>query len=173
MGKERQKKKEGFFQTRNGKITLSGLCAVALILLVILMSIESKNNEVIIKNKTDLELEYVQYKFIHSEGALTSPIKYRNIQPNKTKVARKNDIQLTNTYSNMEVRFKFKGYDEIFTDAGIFNGILRGNIEFSFDKINSDEVKVKIKAVNGLFSSKDIDCNEKYIAHLKEGYMEE
>ena len=173
MEKERHKKKEGFFQTRNGKITLTGICAAAMLLIVVLMIIENKTNEVIIKNKTDLKLEYVQLRFIHSEGAITNPIKYKNIQPNKTKVVPKNDIKLTNMDANMEVRFKFKGYDEIFTDAGIFNGILKGNIEVSFNKINSDEVKVKIKAANGMLASKEIDCNEKYTAHLKEGYMEE
>ena len=173
MEKERHKKKEGFFQTRNGKITLIGICAAAIILMVVLIIIENNNNKVIIKNKTDLKLEYVQIKFIHSEGALTNPIRYKSIQPNMTKVASKNDIKLTNMNANMEVRFKFKGYDEIFTDAGIFNGILKGNIEVSFNKINKDEVKVRIKAANGILATNDIDCNEKYTAHLKEGYMEE
>lgn len=173
MDKDKKTKKESFFFSKKGFITM-GISAAVLIIIFALMLIESTGkNKIVIKNNTDLKLEYVKLTFVNTEGALMEPLAFKNIASNKTGVYAGKDYYLTNLDANMEVRFKFENYDEIFTDAGIFNGILKGKIALSFDQKDSDTVNVKIKASNGLFADKNIDCNETYTAHLKEGLLEQ
>lgn len=170
---EKEKKLSSYFFDTKGKII--GVCLTAAIIVLItiaLMIVESGYGKLIVKNKSDLKLEYVKTSFVNMNGTVASGLKTGSIDAEKNLTADIEEANLLGTDSNLEVRFKFENRDEMFTDAGKFNANFNGDIKITFEKTDDpNKIKLKIKASNGIFSTKSIDCNESFTIDLKEGQI--
>ncbi|HWT73298.1 MAG TPA: hypothetical protein VN258_01045, partial [Mobilitalea sp.] len=130
-------------------------------------------NKLVIKNNTNLKLEYVKTNFINADDSINNSKTANNIDSHKTSTLTQKTIDLTGTNANLEVRFKFEGKDELFTDAGIFNDKLNGNVKITFTQKDDNTINLTVKASNGLLTSNSIDCNEHYTINLKNGVISE
>jgi hypothetical protein len=166
-------KKNVTVDPRTKYIGIGTAAVIVLIIMTVLMFLESAaGGKVVVKNNTDLKLDYVSANFVYSQGSLNDGVKTESIEPNKSVTIPQDKINLTNTEANLEVHFKFEGIDELFTDAGYFNSTFDGKVSISFDKTDDPNIiNLKIKATNGLFSSKTIDCNEEYQIDLSENLI--
>jgi hypothetical protein len=157
------------FDTKR-KIVSVILASVLLLLIFLFMFFESGDGQLIIKNKTDLNLEYVKAKFVYAQDDVNTEIQTDSISANKTFTLPIDPINLSGYNANYEIRIKFENYDELLVDAGIFNDIFEGDIKIDFAKTDDPNlIKLKIKASNGLLPSKQINCNEEYTINLGEG----
>lgn len=158
------------------KILISAVAGVLVILAVILMFIENDQNQMIIRNNSDLKLEYIKAYFVDEEGPVNDSIEINGLEPGK-KI--ENAMERVNLYAkaaNLELRFKFAGYDDkLLVDSGIFNDVFDGKITINFTQKNDDLIQLTVKASNGLLPSTLIRCDEVYDIELKdgEGYIEE
>ncbi|MDD3174802.1 MAG: hypothetical protein PHF63_14305 [Herbinix sp.] len=160
------------FDTKGKKIAVSITSAVILLLIILFMFIESGDGKLVIKNKSDLNLEYVKAKFVYSDGDVNTGIETESINADKTFTLPMDPIDLYGYNANYELRLKFENYDELLVDAGIFNDVFEGDIEVDFEKTEDPNIiKLKIKASNGLLPSKLIDCNEEYKINLSDGQV--
>lgn len=165
-------KDQNFFNTRT--IVVGIIAILAIILTIVLIVLESTDEKIVIKNNTELKLEYVRSYFVDAEGPMNDGMKIENLEPGKSTSNPNININLAGTESNFEVRFKFENYDEIFVDAGYFNEYFSGKLAVSFEKTeDSNVIKLHVKASSGLLKSRLTDCNETSIVHLSEGFVEE
>lgn len=156
-------------KTRN---LFMGIAAVlVVILLSVIMFIESAEGKIIIKNNTDYKLEYVEMYFVDAEGPVHNSLVVENIEADESSTVALGSVDLLGREANFEVKFKYEGYDEIFTDAGYFNDTFEGTIDINFTQENAEKVRMNIKASNGLIPSQLIQCNEVYDVYLKEGFI--
>ncbi|MBH1941498.1 hypothetical protein I5677_11395 [Mobilitalea sibirica] len=150
------------------------LGGIALLVIVILIIIESASGKIVVKNDTNLNLEYVKAYFVGVEGPISDEI--INLELNSgddfsEKLAE--EYKLLGMEANLEIRFKFENQDELFVDAGYFNDTFDGKINIDFTQDDDDSIKLKVKAKNGLLPSLLIQCNEVHKINLEEGIVEE
>ncbi|MHB8128506.1 MAG: hypothetical protein ACYDEX_05875 [Mobilitalea sp.] len=166
-------KSSSFLDTKQRIVGTVIVSAVIMIIITLLIIKESGDNQFVIKNNTDLKLEYMNAYFVDAEGPIEEGFKIGTIEPGKSLVNESGIFKLLSTESNFEMRFKFENYDEILVDAGYFNDTFDGNITADFQKSDDDNIILKVKAKNGLLPTNQIDCNEKFLINLSEGYVEE
>ncbi|HKM00139.1 MAG TPA: hypothetical protein VJZ06_09540, partial [Mobilitalea sp.] len=87
---------------------------------------------------------------------------------------KRDEVDLLGKEANLEIRFKFKDYDEeMFVDSGYFNDRFGGNIKIEFIQKDDDLVKLKVKASNGFIPSTLIQCDEVHDVYYKDGFIAE
>ncbi len=157
------------------KIVLYSLAGIALLLAVILILIESRSSKIIIRNDSDIKLEYVKAYYVDMEGSVSDDkMLFENLEGGDFAELALEKINLSYHEANLEVRFKLDGQDEMFVDAGYFNEIFKGRINIDFKETDEDgKLLLKIKATNGVLPSPLTRCNEEHIINLSEGYVEE
>lgn len=161
-----------FLDTKRKVVIACIASAVVLLLVFILMLTENKESQLTIKNKTDLNLEYVKAYYVYSEGKVNDGIEAKEIKPEDTLKFALDPMNFLYAESNLEVVFKFENYDELFVDAGYFHDNFTGSIAITFNKTDDPEVvKLKVKGNNGIISSSNIKCNENYTVNLRDGYI--
>lgn len=166
-------KPETFFESKK-KITIAGFAVLAVLLIIgVLIYMESTDNKIVIKNKSDLKLEYVKAFYVGPEEAYNEGINATELTPGKTISFPQETMDLYGAQANLEVRFKFEGYDELFVDAGYFNDIFSGKTNINFTPTDDGKIKLTVKASNGVFTSNQIVCNEFFTVNLAEGYIED
>jgi hypothetical protein len=169
-----KKFKSHFFNTKEKVIGVCAAGAIILALVIALMFVESSYGKLIVKNNSDINLENVSYVFVNSEDVLTESIETGAISAGTTY---KSDLQKANlrySEANLEVHFTFEGHDELFTDVGYFVDDLNGNINITFSKTDDpNQIKLHIKASNGIFSTKTVDCDEIFTVNLSDGKIYE
>lgn len=176
MKKENRENKKSVSNTAklgNPKVLIYGIIGIIAFISVIFMLIESGQGSIRIKNKSDLKLEYVKTQFVYWDSDSTEQLLFDSIETNDEKVQPIESVNLVGTESNLELRFKFEGYDEFFIHAGYFNDTFSGNIKVTFDRKNDDIISVKLKGKNGILPSKQISLDESYDVYLEEGYVAE
>lgn len=163
-----------FFDSKQKIIGAGVIAAVVIILVAVFMIIESGYGNWIIKNKTDLNLEYVKTSFINAEGNVEDGIDSGKVNAQSTYKSELDQADLKYTESNMEVRFKFENSEEMFTDVGYFVDNFDGNVTISFEKTDDPNlITLKIKAKNGIFQTKTVDCDAELTINLSEGKIYE
>lgn len=163
-------KKFDIFDTKAKRIGVCITTAVLLLLIAVLMLLEADKGQLIIKNNTDLNLEYVNAKYVYTEGDVTAPLEIGSIKANDTYKAAIDSINLSGYSANYEIHFKFENYDEMFVDAGLFNAEFIGNMKVNFKKTDDPNIlKMTVNAGNGLFNTNEIICDEKYNINLSTG----
>ncbi|NLO08328.1 MAG: hypothetical protein GX129_00445 [Clostridiales bacterium] len=156
------------------KILLYSLAGLVLLFVVILLVIEGMSSKIIIKNNSDVKLEYVKAYFVDIEGPVSDDVKlFENLDRGDNSVLPLEKIDLAYRQANLEVRFKFEGHDELFVDAGYFNEIFSGRINIGFEDIDNERILLKVKASTGVIPSPHIDCDEEYVFNLATGEEEE
>lgn len=162
-----------FFDSKEKKIGAIIAAVVLLILITVIMFIESGEGKMSVKNDTDLKLEYIRAYFVNAEGPMSDEVKLSDIAANNSKLIDFGNYELLYQAANLEIHFKFEGYDELFVDSGYFNDNFEGNVKVNFEQTEDEVLKMKVVAKNGVLSSSLIDCNEVFTINLKEGYVEE
>ena len=76
-------------------------------------------------------------------------------------------MDLSYREANLEIRFKFEGYDELFVDAGYFNDEFKGKITISFTDTEDEKVILKVKASGGILPSPNISVMKSILLILK------
>jgi hypothetical protein len=169
---EETKVVSGFFDTKEKIIAAVAVLAVVLIIVFAVMLVESGYGNLIVKNKTNLKLEYVKTYFINEEGMVGGELQAENVAAKKTSTINMPEANLTNTNSNLEVKFKFENNQELFTDVGTFNSRFNGDLKITFEKTDDpNKLKLIIKASKGVFQTKTVDCNEEFTVDLKQGQI--
>ncbi len=161
--------KSSFFDTKEKIIKALIAAGVIVLIVAVLMLVEIFNGKLIIKNNTDLNLEYVNSSFVTSyEDADAIELKkVDDINANKKYVTEYDEVNLKYTDSNLDIRFKFENHDELFVDAGLFNDKLTGNVTITFKQTKDPNiVKLMVKARNGLLPSNTINCNDEFTIDL-------
>lgn len=161
-----------FFNSKTKLITASVIGAAILLVIIILMIQEGRYGKFVIKNNTDLDIEYINACFVNDEYILTDNIQTQKISAKSKVTYELTPVDLEGTQSNLELAFKLAGHDEMFTDVGFFNQRFTGNIKVSFNKTSDPNIiTIKIKAANGLFQSRNVYCDEEYEIDLAEGII--
>ena len=157
------------------KILLFGAIGVVAIVIAVLMIIENISGKITLANHTDLKLEKLTAYFVDAEDMVSdTPYEYTNVEPGSTLKQDTKEIDLLGVEANLEIRFKFEGYEHKYlVDAGIFNEEFDGNVDITFDKVEDGTVLMKVKATNGFLSSRLIECDEEYEIYYKEGETNE
>ena len=156
------------------RIILYSIAGIALLAIIVLMAIEGTAGRISVKNDSDIKLEYVKAYFVDSEGSVNEDIMlFENLGKGDKSDLLLEKIDLAYHQANLEVRFKFEDYDEMFVDAGYFNEMFDGKIAISFDNTDDSKVLLKIKASAGILPSPNIICDEEHIVNLEEEYVEE
>lgn len=166
-------KPETFFESKK-KVTITGIVVLAaLIIIGVLIYMESVDNKIVIKNKSDLKLEYLKAFYVGPEEAYNEGINITDLTPGNTVNLPQETINLLGAEANLEIRFKFEGYDELFVDAGYFNDIFSGKTTINFTPTDEGKIRMTVKASNGVFTSNRIICDDYYTINLAEGYIED
>ncbi len=164
---------ETFFESKR-KMTIAGATVLAVLLIIsVLIYMESTDNKIVIKNKSDLKLEYVKAFYVGPEEAYNEGINITELTPGNTVSLPQETIDLLGAEANLEIRFKFEGYDELFVDAGYFNDIFSGKTTINFIPTDEDKIQLTVKAKNGIITSNLINCDEEYTINLTEGFIED
>lgn len=171
--KNTNKKKEKTVMSKNTKVLLLALAGLAFLLVIIFVIIESLSSRVVVNNKSGKKLEYVKAYFVDMEDQFTETLLIENLEPGDQNEIKINKIDCTYRQANLEVRFKFEDYDEMFVDAGYFNDEFDGKITIKFSDTEDDKVLLKVKASAGILPTPNIICNEEFVVNLEEGYVEE
>lgn len=161
------------FEISSKMIGIGIAVAVLILIMTILIFVENDRNKAVIKNKTDMKLEYVRAYFVDAEGPVNEGFKTEAINVDESLTVPTEEVELLYSEANLEVRFKFENMEEQFVDAGIFNETFNGKVTIDFNQTSEDEIDLKIKASNGLLSSQMIDCDEDFVYFLKEGYVDQ
>ncbi|NLZ83626.1 MAG: hypothetical protein GX915_08175 [Clostridiales bacterium] len=168
--KKSGKKIENVAVSQKRPIIIISIAAVALLIMVILMIIESGDGKLKITNNTDANIEYVQAYFVGPEGRISDSFNFESMEAGKSNIVPAGEFKLLGAEANLEVRFKFEGSDEIFVDAGYFNDTFDGNINIDFSNTQEDNiVGLRIKADNGFLKSNLVFCDEEYKIDIVEG----
>ena len=163
---------KSFFDSKVNIMIVGIVVAIILILSTIFMVIESGYGKFKVNNNTDLKLEYVKAYFVYKDGPINEGYTTDSLDAGKSYTVKNETINLTGVAANLEIKFKFENNDELLTDAGIFNGKLEGNIKIDFEKTDDPNIIImKVKASNGIFKTKLINCDEKYKVDLSEGIV--
>ena len=166
-------KPETFFESKK-KMTIAGIAVIAALLIIgVLIYIESTDNKIVITNKTDLKIEYLKAYYIGPEERYTEGINVTDITPGKTESIPQETINLLGAEANLEILFKFEGYDELFVDSGYFNDIFSGKTTINFTPTKEGKIMMTVKAKNGIINSNMIVCDDFYTINLAEGYIED
>jgi hypothetical protein len=139
-------KQEKVIMSKNTKLLIYVLSGIILLVISIMIMVESAPASITIRNKSSKKLEYVKSYFVNEQ------------------------IDLTGHEANLEIRFKFEDYDEIFVDAGYFNDSFKGKISIDFSDTSNDLVMLKVKASTGVMSSPNIQCDDEFTINIEEGY---
>ncbi|HWT75532.1 MAG TPA: hypothetical protein VN258_12570 [Mobilitalea sp.] len=163
-----------FFDSKQKIIGVSIIATIVVLFVAVFMIVESSYGNWIVKNKTALKLEYVKTSFVNADSTVKDGIDTGSIATKTTFKKPLEQVNLKLTESNLEVRFQFENSKEMFTDVGFFNDNFKGNINITFEKTDDPNlVKMKIKAGNGIFQSKTVDCNEEFTINISEGKIYE
>lgn len=166
-------KPETFFESKK-KMTIAGVAVLAVLLIIsILIYMESTDNKIVIRNNSNLKLEYVKAFYVGPEEAYNEGIQATELMPGKTESFPQETMNFLGAEANLEVRFKFEGYEELFVDAGYFNDIFSGRATINFTHLEDGKIKLAVKAKNGVITSNMIVCDEDYTINLAEGYIED
>lgn len=172
MGKKNAKNKQMKApMNKNTKILIYALSGIVFLAIIAIILVESSPSRFIAKNKTGKTLEYVKAYFVDAEGQFTDTMELEDLKNGDSKSIDLNRIDLSYTAANLEIRFKFEGYDELFVDAGYFNDVFDGSIKISFMD-DDGNVLLHVKASSGVLPNPNIDCNEEYTVNLEEGYVD-
>ncbi|CRZ34306.1 hypothetical protein DFR55_10178 [Herbinix hemicellulosilytica] len=171
MSKKSNKKQMKAPMNKNTKILIYALAGILILCTIVLIAIENAPNRITVENKTDKKLEYVKAYFVDEEGPFTDPIQFDMIEQDSSNSFGLERQDFSYREANLEIRFKFEGYDELFVDAGYFNDIFKGKITISFTD-EGENVLLHVKASNGILPNRNIDCNEEYLVNLEEGYVD-
>ncbi len=162
--------KSHFFDTKEKVI---GICAAAVIILglvIALMVVESGYGKLVVKNDTDIDLEFMELSFVNEEAVISEGIETGAVKANSTFTDEMEEVNLVYVNAQLEVRFNFAGHEELLTDVGTFSDNFDGNIKVTFTETDdSNVVAMKIKASNGIFSTRTVDCDEEFRINLAEG----
>lgn len=159
--------------SKSTKFTLYALAGVALLLVIILILVESTAGSIVVRNKSDIKVEYVKAYFVDMEGPFTDTKEFENLGQGDKAELKLDKIDMSYKEANLEVVFKLEGYEEMLVDAGYFNDIFKGKITIDFSNADNDKILLKVKAFSGFLPSPQIDCDEEHIVNLEEGYVEE
>ena len=166
-------KPETFFESKK-KMTIAGLAVIAAILIIgVFIYIENTDNKIVISNKTDLNIEYLKAYYVGPEEAYNEGINVTDLTAGKTESIPQETINLFGAEANLEIRFKFEGYEELFVDSGYFNDVFSGKTTINFIPGKDDKITMTVKAKNGIINSKAIVCDDYYTINLAEGYIED
>ncbi len=166
-------KPETFFESKK-KMTIAGVAVLAVLLIIsVLIYIESTDNKIVIKNKTDLKVEYLKAYYVGPEEAYNEGINVTELTAGKTESIPQETINLLGAQANLEIRFKFEGYEELFVDAGYFDDVFSGKVAINFVPTSDGKIKMTVKARNGIVNSNRIVCDDYYTINLAEGYIED
>ena len=170
--KKEVKQQRSFFDSKVNVIIVCVAAAIILTLTAVFMIIESRYGKFQVNNNTDLKLEYVKAYFVDNEGPLNTGYTTESLDTGKSYTTANETVNLTGMEANLEVKFKFENHDELFTDSGVFNGKLEGNIKIEFESTADPNVVImKVKAGNGIFKTRLIDCDEEYKVDLSQGLV--
>lgn len=168
--KNSRKKIENVTVSQKRPIIIISIAVVALLIMVILMIVESGDGKLKIVNNTDTNIEYVQAYFVGPEGKIGDGFNFDNLGTGQSQVVASGEHRLYGQEANLEVRFKYEGSEEVFVDAGYFNGTFKGNISIDFSDSNEDNiVNLHIKANNGFLKSNQIFCDDEFKIDIVEG----
>lgn len=169
--KEKRAPRKNFFDSKEKIIGFSIAAAVLVILIAVVMLLDLKDEgRLIIKNDTDLKLEYVSAKYVSAETDLTQPVKTDSIDANKTFSMKVDPLEFIGYNANYNISLKFKDHDELSVDAGLFNTRFTGDIKIVFSKTKDpNKLKMTVKAKKGLIPSGKISCDDEYTVDFKEG----
>jgi hypothetical protein len=163
-----------FFDSKANMLRIGIAAVVVVLLIAVFMFMESGDGQLTIKNNSNLKLEYVQAYFVNAEGPMSEGIEFKDMASKQSESVPSGENYLLGEEANLEVKFKFENYEEVFVDAGYFNDNLKGDINVEFKQTdNAEVVQIKVKAANGLLPSTLIDCDELFTVNLKDGYVEE
>ncbi|HKM00320.1 MAG TPA: hypothetical protein VJZ06_10455, partial [Mobilitalea sp.] len=120
--KQNTKEKQKVPMKKQTKIILLSAIGVLVLAFVIMIIFESKSGSIKILNNTDMNLEYVEVYFVDSEGPASDPTVFQDFEPGDDIFQKRDEVDLLGKEANLEIRFKFKDYDEeMFVDSGYFN----------------------------------------------------
>lgn len=171
--KKTSKENSKFFDSKEKKIGAVITGVLLLIVTAVIMFLESGEGKISVKNDTDLKLEYINAYFVNAEGPMYEGVQLYDIGAGNSGATNFGEYQLLYQAANLEIHFKFEGYDELFVDSGYFNDNFNGNVKIRFEQTKDQELLMKINAKNGVLSSSLIDCNDVFTINLKEGIVEE
>ncbi len=170
---KKTEKPQEFFESKR-KLTITGIAvAVILVIIGVFIYIENTDNKMVVNNNTDLKLEYVKAFFVGPEEAYNEGVNITELGAGEKTVLPQEPINLFYAEANLEVRFKFEGYDELFVDAGYFNDNYSGKTSIDFAADKDGNITLKVKAKPGIFANPRIECNERFTVNLAEGYVED
>lgn len=157
------------------KIMLFAGIGVLALIIAILIIIENQNGKITLINNTNLELEYLRAYFVNAEDVVgETTYEFERVLPDAKLTLDLNEINLLGQEANLELRFKFAGYDYTYLeDAGYFNDHFKGKATITLNETKDGKVSMKVKASNGFLSSRLILCDEEYIIDYKNGDVDE
>lgn len=164
--------KKPFFDSKEKIIGFSVAGAVVLILIIVLMLLETGDSKLVVKNNTDLKLDYVKTIYVNEEENtdLTDPVKTGSIDANKTYSKALKPVDLLNRKATCNISFKFEKHDEMYIDSGYFNENFKGTMKIAFTKTDDpNKLKMTVKAGNGLLPAKMTKCNDVFTVELNTG----
>ncbi|MBP1755133.1 MAG: hypothetical protein H6Q59_1531 [Firmicutes bacterium] len=170
---EKPVKPEEFFESKK-KITIAAIAVAALLLIIaVLIYMENNDSKIVINNKTDLKLEYVKAYYVGPEDQYNEGINVTDLEAGKSVSLPQDPINLFMAEANLEIRFKFEGYDELFVDSGYFNDDFDGKVTIKFVPTKDGKIKLTVKAKGGVINTKGIICDDYFYVNLAEGYIED
>jgi len=170
--KKAKSKKAKTPMNKNTKILIYALACIVFLVTVILIALENVPNRFVVMNNTGKTLEYVKAYFVDEEGPFTETIQVESLKDGDKAEIDLGKIDFSYLEANLELRFKFEGYDELFVDTGYFNEVFDGKITVTFTG-KDDKVLLHVKAANGILPNPNINCNDEYVVNLEEGYVED
>ena len=162
---------EGIF-THRVKI-FAIIIAVLIVISAVFIYLENTDSKIVIKNGTDMKLEYVKAYYVGSDDQINDGINQTDIAAGSNVSVAQDPINLLGYNANLEIRFKFENHEEMFVDAGIFNDNFNGKITIAFSNIEDGKVKLYVKAKSGVISSNLINCDDTFTINLNENSIED
>lgn len=157
---------------KRNRIIIYVLAGIIFLLTVFLIAIENVPNCIVIKNNTNKKLEYVKAYFVDAEGQFTDTYQAEDLTGGSSEEIDLEKMDFSYREANLEIRFKFEGYDELFVDAGYFNEIFDGKITISFTEEDGN-ILLHVKAAGGILPNPNLSCDEEYTVNLEEGYVDD
>ncbi len=163
--------KKTFFDTKGKMIGAIITASVIFIIIVVLMISESiLGGKLIIDNKTDLNLEYVNTKYVIDNDDLTDFITYDGIKANHTFTTSIDPINLSSFHAYCKIAFKFENYNEMYVEAGLFSTKFTGDMNITFAKSeDANKLIMTVTADNGFIPSRLIQCDDEFTIDLDTG----
>jgi len=162
---------EGIF-TKRVKI-FAVIIAILVVISGVIFYIEDNDSKIVIKNNTDLKLEYVKACYIGPDIQFNEGINETDIAAGKNLSIAQDQINLLGAEANLEIRFKFENHEELFVDAGIFNDTFNGKVTIAFNETKDNKVRLNVKAKAGVINSSGINCDDTFTINLDENLIED